>query len=57
MDYSGIAKHHRLSFHIAMWVLWILFGLLAVFKLPLLHLWISVGLAAVVAGFYFTIFT
>lgn len=57
MDFKGIEGHTKLSFWIMSIVAWVLFFLLAVLKLPLLQLWIFVGLAAVVAGFWLIMFT
>ncbi len=37
MDYKSIEGHSKMTFHISMVVIWVLFGLLAVFKLPLLQ--------------------
>lgn len=57
MDYKSMEGHSKMAFHISMVVIWVLFGLLAVFKLPLLQLWIFVGLVAVAAGFWLILFT
>lgn len=57
MDYKSLEKHTKVSFWIMSIVVWVLFGVLAVFKLPLLQLWMFVGIAAVLAGFWLILCT
>jgi len=38
-------------FNILQWIIWIAFGVLGVWRLPLLHLWMVLGVATILIGF------
>lgn len=49
-------ERNKVSFSVIMVLIWVLFGLLGCLHLPLLHLWLYLGIASVIVGFWLLLF-